>query len=168
MTVYFKFLWPLIFLSIASSCVATKKYAIKTFLSRARDTKASGVKYEPLPSYYIKEKKASLDAFWFYKKNKSSISYFSNCSKENPYLTLKNMEKDILSDVAYTRVIHQEKSSNHRYSVIRTKAYKTINGIYTLKPNSCFFIFNLISPSLSTFKKEEPTFKKFIKGFKFL
>ena len=117
MTVYFNFLQLLIFLSLTSSCVLTKRYAIKKTLDKARDTKASKVKYEPLPSYYVKERKPSLDAFWFYKKNKSSISYFSNCSKENPYLTLKNMEQDILFDVAYSHIIHQEKSPTHRYSV---------------------------------------------------
>ena len=169
MLVFSRFLYLLVFVCLFStSCMTMKKLAIKKTLERARDSTASQVKYTPPPTSYVKKKRANLDAFWFNKKNKSSISYFSNCSKENSYLTLKDVEQDVLSHVSYSKIVKTAASSRYRYSVIRTKKYNTINGVYTLKPNACFFIFNLISPSLPVFEQEEKTFKKFIEGFKAL
>lgn len=163
---FFKLLNLFIFLFFTASCLTTKKLMIKRLIRKAKDKTSLNVRYTPPPSPYVKKDKASLDAFWINTKNKSSISYFSNCSKETPYLSLKNIEEDSLRDVEY-KIIEQKISSKHRYSVISTLEYKTINGIYTLKSSDCFFTINLISPSLAIFKKEESVFKRFTEGFKF-
>lgn len=143
------------------SCASIKKQAVNLYLNKLKDTKAKQVSYPRLPYRYVKQNHVVLDAFWWNKKNKSSISYFSSCPKVSQ--NLKAFQSQSFPKNAI--IIKHVKTDKHLYAFLKLKQSIHI-GIYTLQIKNCYFNINLVSPSLKSFKKEQDVFKSFVKEFK--
>ena len=140
--------------------------AVKSFLERARDKTAKGVQYEEPPPPYKRQKHPQLDALWWNGEAGSSISYLSNCSAH--VQSLEEIQKTVLSEIKNNRLARSEKKKNSLYSVfeIREADKQTMTAIFILKKGICSYILNLVAPSESVFKKQEPLFSRFINHFK--
>ena len=149
-----------------SGCSYLKKKALDTYLSQFQDKKAEQVQFEELPPDYSQQAHPTLDALWWNDSLKTSISYFSSCSK-----ALKNLEGFQTSSypLRYKR-IHFFRTDNSLYSVLevpQARNQKTYMAIYTIQKKHCYFNINLVAGSLFSFEKAEPLFKKFIKSFNY-
>ena len=149
-----------------SGCSSLKKQAVSNYLGQFQDKKASGVYFEKLPQGYQRQAHSALDELWWNESLNSSISYFSSCSKWP-----KNLEDFQTSTypLKYKR-IQFSKKADRLYSVLevsQSQNNKTYMAIYTLQKKNCYFNINLVVHSLSSFKSEEPLFKKFIKSFNY-
>ena len=149
------------------SCSSVKKQAVSLYLDRLKDKKAENVRFEPLPLTYKRKDHAVLDALWWNEDLKTSISYFSSCSK-----ALKNLENFQTSAYpsGYKR-IRVSKKPNSLYSVLEVSqsqsSAKAVMAVYTTRIRDCYFNINLVAGSLSSFEKEEALFKKIIKNFNY-
>ena len=150
----------------STHCSSLKKSAFQIILKRSKDQQASQVKFWPPPPPYQQQKHPQLDVLWWNQKTSSSLSYFSNCSKQ--ITTLKDIERGTLSEIESYKLIKTRITKNYIYSVIKIHhpdGEQTMSGMHTLKKGNCFYILNLISNSEKSFKKELPIFQKFIAGF---
>ena len=73
------------------ACSSVKKKALNFYLMGFQDKKADELKYSPPPSPYKRQEHPVLDALWWNPKSKSSISYFSSCSKT--HRTLEDFQR---------------------------------------------------------------------------
>ena len=148
------------------SCSSIKKKAVGFYIDQLKDKKAETVYFEKLPLSYKKEEHPVLDALWR-NEDLSSISYFSSCSKVPK--KLENFQSSTYPS-GYKQ-ISSSKQENSLYSVLELSqsqsSPKTFMAIYTTRIKDCYFNINLVAGSLSSFKKEEPLFKKFIKSFNY-
>ena len=156
----------LCFVFTVLSCSYLKKKTLKAYLSRFQDKKAERVYLKQLPSSYQKQAHPHLDALWWNEDLKSSISYFSSCSKRP-----KNLQEFQISTYPpqYKR-IQFSKKSGALYSVLEVPQLnnkKTYMAVYTVQKKNCYFNLNLVAGSLSFFKSEEPLFKEFIKSLSY-
>ena len=147
-------------------CSYLKKKALSAYLDKYKDKKAMQVYFEKLPSAYHRQDHPALDALWWNDNLKTSISYFSSCSK-----LLKNLESFQVSTYPPTYKRTQfSKEADSLYSVLelsQSQKSKTYMAIYTTQKKNCYFNINLVAGSLSAFQKEEPLFKKFINSFNY-
>lgn len=152
------------------SCSYLQKQFLKFKLSAGADKKAKKVAYIPPPFPYKEEKTGKLDKLWRNTKDKSSISYFSSCSKNHEYLNFQEIQKTVLSEIPHWNLL-KTKSTPHflqsHFEIAGTN-YKTINSIYIFKNKFCFFVLNFTAGSQAIFEKNEPLFMNFIKSFKSL
>ncbi|MCZ0933294.1 MAG: hypothetical protein OXJ52_09110 [Oligoflexia bacterium] len=149
-----------------SGCSYLKKKALNTYLNQFQDKKAEQVCFEKLPPAYKKQAHSTLDALWWNDSLETSISYFSSCSKAP-----KSLESFQASayPLRYKRVQFSQ-ADDSLYSVLEVSQpqnNKTYMAIYTTQKKHCYFNINLVAGSLSSFEKEEPLFKKFIKSFNY-
>ena len=153
-----------------NSCSYLQKQFVQFKLSAAKDSKARKVTYNPPPFPYKLEKSQKLDKLWRNVKDQSSISYFSSCSEINQDLSLEEIQQNILSEVPRWKLLNIKSSSQFLQSHFQIigENHETINSIYIFKSYSCFFVLNFVTSSPDVFKKNEPVFKNFIKGFKAL
>ena len=161
-----KIFWlSLVFWTFAiTGCSYFKKKALNVYLGRFQDKKAERVYFESLPSLYKKQEHPHLDALWWNDSLDTSISYFSSCSK-----VPKDLESFQTSTYPPKRKrVQFSKTDSHVYSVLEVSSSqkdKVYMAIYTTQKKKCYFNINLVAHSLSSFKQEEPVFKKFIKSF---
>ncbi len=149
-----------------ANCSSLKKLAFLRLAKRAKDKKATQVKFWSPPLPYKQQTHPQLDALWWNQKTNNSLSYFSNCSKN--LQSLKDIELGTLSEIENYKIIKTQKTKDHIYSVIKiyhSNGEQTRSGMYTLKKGNCFYILNFIASSAKSFNKELPIFQKFIKGF---
>ncbi|MGI9549479.1 MAG: hypothetical protein ACR2M7_05875 [Bdellovibrionales bacterium] len=147
-------------------CKSLKRSGVRIFLKKAKDKKDNSVEFWSPPSPYQRQKHDILDVLWWNPKTKSSLSYFSNCSKHQ--LSLKQIEAETLSDIYKYERIKTQKTKNSILSEIKIyhlDGHITFSGIKTLKKRNCFYIINFITQSKKSFKKEFPVFKKFMERF---
>ena len=108
-----------------------------------------------------------MDALWWNKDLKTSISYFSSCSKAPK--KLENFQTSTYPS-GYKR-IRFSKKPNSLYSVLEVSqsqsSAKSVMAVYTTRIKNCYFNINLVAGSLSSFEKEEVLFKKIIKSFNY-
>ena len=149
-----------------SGCSYLKKRALNVYLNKYKDKQAEQVHFEQLPTAYHQQAHPTLDALWWNDGLKTSISYFSSCSK-----LPKNLESFQTSTYPPTYMrIQFSKMADSLYSVLevsQSQNNKTYMAIYTTQKKNCYFNINLVAGSLSAFKKEEPLFKKFIESFNY-
>ena len=106
-----------------------------------------------------------MDALWWNKESKNSISYFSSCSKYQK--NLEEIQKETLSELPGYRLLQTKKEKDVLYSVVEVlgEDYKTINAMHIFRKGNCFYILNFVASSKESFQKEEPLFKKFTHQF---
>ena len=161
-------LFCLVFLSGAfflTACSSIKKKALNIYLSGFQDKKAEKKVPAPPPPYKKKEHPA-LDALWWNPQNKSSISYFSACSKAQK--TLREFQNEAFPAEGKYNILKEHISGKSLYSLLEINEVadqKSQAGIYTFREGSCYFNIQLVADSAPSFNKEEPVFKAFIKGF---
>ena len=150
----------------STGCSSIKKRAFSVYLKSFQDKKANKVKFFPPPSPYEKQSHPVLDALWWNPQSRSSISYFSSCSKVKK--TLEVFQKAVFPQNSQYKLLKKLQSKGGLYSVLemRHAKQKTYSGIYTIKKGQCYFNINMVADSYPSFEKEEPVFKTFIKGFR--
>ena len=162
-----KFFWlGLVCWAFAPGCSYLKKRAFNTYLKQFQDKKADSVHFNKLPSSYKRQNHPALDALWWNDSLKTSISYFSSCS-DLP----KSLETFQTSTYPpkYNR-IQFSKTKDSLYSILelsQAQKDKVYMAIYTTQRKQCYFNVNLVANTFSSFKKEEPLFKKFIKSLNY-
>ena len=160
-------LFGLIFLSGAfflTACSSIKKKALNIYLSGFQDKKAEKkVPAPPLP--YKKQKHPALDALWWNPQSKSSISYFSACTKAQK--TLREFQNEAVPAEGKYDILKESVSEKNLYLLLEMNGsdQKSRAGIYTFREGNCYFNIQLVADSASSFNKEEPVFKAFIKSF---
>ena len=154
-------------LFFSTGCSFLKKRALNIYLKSFQDQKAEGLVFSPPPSPYEKQEHPVLDALWWNPQSASSISYFSSCSKARK--ALKQFQKESFPQDSQYKIFKNIEILGGVYSVleIQESGRKTYSGIYTVKKGKCYFNINLVVSSHSSFEKEEPVFKTFIKSFRF-
>lgn len=153
-----------VLVSFLISCSSIKKKAVDIYLEGLKDKKAEKAHYLAPPSPYQKQKHPDLDAFWWNPETKSSISYFSSCSKIQK--TLKKFQEEALPPKVILLKSVKEKNSLYTLLEIPHLEKKTYSAVYTLKAENCYFNINLVTASHASFQKEEPVLKTFINNFK--
>ena len=148
------------------ACSSIKKNLVSSYLSQFKDQKMEEVKYLSPPAPYQKKNHSILDALWWNPETRSSISYFSSCSKISK--ALEEFQKDSFPQTSNYKTLKTIRLKKSLYSLLEISHLdqKTYSGIHTIKKGNCYFNINLVSNSRASFKKENPTFKTFIKSFK--
>ena len=162
----FVYLALLGFAFFSIGCSSIKKRALNLYLGGFQDKKAERMHYLPPLPPYQEQNHPVLDALWWNPQSKSSISYFSSCSKVQQ--TLKEFQTDSFPQNSQYKILKSFESKESLYSILEifNSSQHTYSGIYTLKARGCYFNINLVASSYSSFEKEEPVFQTFIKGFK--
>ena len=155
----FKILSLLLSLFVVTSCATIKKMVFKSRLEAVKEKPAEDVSFKPPQNYELKEHE-ELDALFWNEDQKSSISYFSNCSKVEK--SLEEFQKSSFPENAKIR--NQKKEKNQIYTILENKD-QTYIAISSFKKKDCLFNLNLVTPDRETLIKEEATFKAFIKSF---
>ena len=154
------------FIITALGCSYLKKKAFNNYLVQFQDKKVEGVYFDKLPEAYKRQNHSTLDVLWWNNNLKTSISYFSSCSKVK-----KSLESfQTASYPLHSKRIKFSKTADSLYTVLEAsqkKNNKTYMAVYTTQKKNCYFNINLVAGSLSSFKKEEPLFKQFINSFNY-
>ena len=161
-------LTALLLVLITVGCGTLKKKIAQYKIQSISDKADDRVSYLPPSSSFQKQASENLDALWFNPKTKSSISYFSNCSKVSPKQSAQEIEKDILSALEGMSILKTKLKNKGRYTSFQIKAGKnqTHKGsIFIRKNKSCFYVLNFMTNSASIFEKETRIFNQFIKTF---
>ena len=158
----------LAFVAIAlfcAGCDSVKKRAVYFYLGKLQDQKARDIKIIPPPPPYKRQSHPLLDALWWNPQSKSSVSYFSNCSKIQK--SLEEFQKSAFPP-SY-KLLRKLKFKKGLYSVLEISPavsnQKSYSGIWTIKQGSCYFNVNLVAYSEASWAKEESVLKNFIQGF---
>ncbi len=148
------------------ACSSIKKKALSFYLGRFQDQKAEEIHFIPPSAPYKKQSHPVLDGFYWNALTKSSISYFSNCSKVQK--TLEEFQKDSFPQTTPYKLLKQLKDKNGLYSILQisNSSQAVYSGVWTIRQKKCLFNINLVAGSLISFEKEEPVFKKFVKSFR--
>ena len=147
------------FCVFSTACSSLKKHAVGVYLSSTKDKKAERIFFKAPPSIYEKKNHKTLDALWTHSKLKSSISYFSSCSKLNQ--SLKAFQSSAYP--SNYQLIESSKKQGGLYSIL--KMSDSYIAIYTKKREDCYVNLNFVAPSKNSFDSELQTFHAFIQRF---
>ncbi len=154
------------FVLLFGSCVSFR-------INSLRDRKAEKVEFTPPPLPYKKAQHTNLDALWENAKNKSSLSFFSNCSSSLPFTSLKDLQENILSDLRSFYIFNREKKTHQgqpaRYlklTELNPKKRKKQIELFLFKKGSCFYVLNFIFPKQAKATVDKTIFNNFINAFR--
>ena len=141
-------------------------------LDSLKDQKAKGVVFKEPPSEYKKKSQKGLDVLWENPTDKSSLSFFSNCSEAHQFTSLGQFQSEILEGLRAFRIIRREQKIHqgqlaHQISLVKTKKQKISLQLFLFKKEKCFYTLSFLIPETKTITlKQQQIFKDFIREFR--
>ncbi len=139
-----------------------------------KDKTAKGVVFQAPPAPYKETVKEGMDFSWENPKNDDTLSFFSNCSFANQFVSLESFQKELLDGLNSFRLIdqnqtvHQGQKAYHLYLSQSGLKKQTIGmEIFLFKKEDCFYVLSFLKSHLSKPESHQvQVFKKFIREFR--
>ena len=154
------------FVLFFNSCVSFSFDSLK-------DKRAKDVTFQSPPASYKEVKKEGMDRAWESVEDRSTLSFFSNCSGVVRFTPLTQFQKELLGDLKtfqlqnQIEVKHQGQKAFHSLMSELDAGSQTMNmELFVFKKDNCFYVLSF----LKSLMKEDNTdqkqvFENFIKGF---
>ena len=154
------------FIIFFSSCISFNFDSLK-------DKRAKGIVFQPPPEPYKRVEKEEMDMVWENPENKSTLSFFSNCSRVTRFVPLKQFQKELLDGLKTFQVRSQVETEHQDQKAVYlllsesgSRSQIMNMEIFLFKKEKCFYVLSFLKPLLKEHNIDQVSvFENFIKGF---